>query len=399
MQGWKRLPRIIGRVRLWEWSSKAVGIIVTGTLVATVVLSYLFWDNLRDDMESLSNTLRNVGLLAGGAIAIVLTLWRSVLSERQLEVAHGQVKVAQGQVQIAQKGLLNQRYERATEMLGSPVPVVRLGGVYALSNLAKENPTLYHLPIIELLCAFIRNPTEYENDIAITLANNDPNIRPIIREDIQASLRAIAYRSRAGVEIERRKDFKLDLAKTDLRGVDIGGGDLSRANLREADLSHGVFYKTNLSEANLLGANLAHCYLARVNFRKANLNGTDLSFCYAEFADLSRATVGRQMRAIELGKADLSYSTLLAPDLTSADLRETKLTGAKFTAVSSSKRHISPAGEEHYTDGQIFAVLTQRQLDGAVADPHNPPTIAFGTIDVETGEPLAWRGRAASRGI
>ena len=40
-----------------------------------------------------------------------------------------------------------------------------------------------------------------------------------------------------------------------------------------------------------------------------------------------------------------------------------------------------------------FARLTQVQLDEAHAHPDYPPTIAEGTVDIETGEPLVWRGK------
>ena len=283
-------------------------------------------------------------------------------------------------------------------MLGSPVPVVRLGGVYALSNLAREHPSLYHLQIVELLCAYIRNPTEYEDDPPIVLVNDNPNIRPSIREDIQAAFRAIAHRSRVGIEIERREDFKLDLVETDLRGIDVGGGgDLSKADLKKADLRHAVFYETNLSRTIMLGANLAHCYLTRANLHKADMRVTDMSSCYVEFADLTEAKLGREMFAVELRRADLSNATLYGPNMEHAVLEDTILTGANFVAVTSSRREVSPAGEEYNAQFLTFAKLTQLQLDLAVADPDNPPTIPDGTVDIETGEQLVWRGRPVHR--
>ena len=44
-------------------------------------------------------------------------------------------------------------------MLGSEQLSVRLGGIYALARLAREDPGDYHTQIMSLLCAFIRNPT------------------------------------------------------------------------------------------------------------------------------------------------------------------------------------------------------------------------------------------------
>ena len=371
---------------------------VIATVAIGVALAFKYWDWMNAGKESPGTTIRTVSLIIGGFIAIVLTLWRSVLSERQLQVAQDQVEVGQGQTQVAQASLLNQRYERATEMLASQVPVVRLGGVYALSSLAKDYPEQYHMSIVELLCAYLRNPTEFENDTAFRLVNDNPNIRPIVREDVQAAFRAVAHRSTIGIEIERRHGYRLDLAKTDLRGIDAGdGGDLSRANLQQSDLRHATFAEMNLSHANMVGVKLVGCYLSRSSLHKADMRATDMSGCHVESADLTEASVGSEMRAVELSRTNLSNATLLAANLEGAVLQNTDLTGADFVPVPGSKREVSPTGEEHNVQFLTYARLTQSQLDEAVADPDNPPTIPDGTLDIETGEQLVWRGRSTHR--
>ena len=378
----------------WRWSGGAVITVVLAIVVVGMVITIKYWDWLSDGEDSPGPTVRTASLIIGGAVAAVLTLWRSILSERQWQVSQEQVEVAQGQARIAQESLLNQRYERATEMLSSQVPVVRLGGVYALSNLAKDYPEQYHLSVVELLCAFLRNPTEFQNDTAIRLVNDNPNIRPIVREDVQAAFRAVAHRSRDGIEIERKRGYRLDLAKTDLRGMDAGGGgDLSRASLQESDLRHAIFSEMNLSRASLLAAKLDHCYLSRSNLHKADLNIANMSFCSMESVDLTEATVGIEMQAVELSRTNLSNAKLLAPNLEGAVLQNTNLTGANFVAVPGSRREVSSTGAEHNVSFQVLPRLTQRQLDEAVADPNNPPAIPHGTLDIETGEPLVWRGR------
>ena len=195
----------LGSVVRWRWSSGAVIAVVVAIVALGVIFAIKYWDWLNAGEDSPGPTVRTVSLIIGGAVAVVLTLWRSILSERQWRISQDQAEVAQRQARIAQDSLLNQRYERATEMLSSQVPVVRLGGVYALSNLAKDHPEQYHLPVIELLCAYLRNPTEFEDDAAISLVNDNPNIRPIVREDVQAAFRAVVHRSTAGIEIERRQ--------------------------------------------------------------------------------------------------------------------------------------------------------------------------------------------------
>ena len=61
-------------------------------------------------------------------------------------------------VDTAQEGLLNERYQKGAEMLGSPVLAVRMGGIYALQQLAQDHPDTYHLQVMNLFCAFVRRP-------------------------------------------------------------------------------------------------------------------------------------------------------------------------------------------------------------------------------------------------
>ena len=101
--------------------------------------------------ESGSTTVRNLGLIVAGLIALPLTLWR-------IRVADGQAKAAHRQVDTSQRSLLNEQYQKGAEMLGSEVLSVRLEGIYALARLAREHPEEYHIQIMRLFCAYVRNP-------------------------------------------------------------------------------------------------------------------------------------------------------------------------------------------------------------------------------------------------
>ena len=126
------------RVRLLAW--------LIGIAVALVGIWLLFhsWDWLSDG-ESGSTTLRNLGLMIAGFIALWLAVWRSRVAERQAATA--------------EQGLLNERYQQGTAMLGNDIISVRLGGIYSLQRLAEEHPEQHHIQIMQLFCAFVRNPT------------------------------------------------------------------------------------------------------------------------------------------------------------------------------------------------------------------------------------------------
>ena len=130
------------------------GTLVVLWAVVSVYFSMSLWDWLRSGstsmesgvltMESHATTIRNVGLVAGGGVALLFAFWRSVVSERRSETERRQADTAQ-------QGLLNERYQKGVEMLGSEILTVRLGGIYALQRLAEENPRLYHTQVVRSL--------------------------------------------------------------------------------------------------------------------------------------------------------------------------------------------------------------------------------------------------------
>ena len=235
--------------------------------VAVLIFSILFWDAWRGE-ESGSTAIRNLFLVIAAIVALPLAIWRSKVAERQAETAH--------------RGLLNERYQKGAEMLGSEVLSVRLGGIYALARLARAHPGDYHTQIMSLLCAFVRNPPGVGKEKQDTKK---------LREDVQAIMPAICVRSELQIEIEEKEFyFNLDLSGADLHGVSLlrvaslGNSNLQprpgiSANLKGAFLScsnlsgaHLVF--ANLKDAQFFGANLEGAFLSR-----SNLSGADLRDC------------------------------------------------------------------------------------------------------------------------
>ena len=217
-----------------------------GVLLALGIgLSWFFWEELHDDRESLSSTVRNLSLVIGGFIAIELPVWRSVVGERQ-------TTVAQQQAETSQRDLLNQQLQKGAEMLGSNTLSVRLGGIYALRHLATEHPEQYHVQVMEQLCAFIRGATGSDGQPTATIEKTTISREEILshfpdredvlseltikkfvaRDDIQEALNAIAFSHDRNLIIEAENDHWLNLRGADLRGSDLSVMNLSRAPLR-----------------------------------------------------------------------------------------------------------------------------------------------------------------------
>ena len=308
-------------------------------------LSTTFWDWLRDGpdrMESGSTTVRNLGLVIAGVIALPLAIWRSIVAQRQANTA--------------QQTLLNERYQQGAEMLGNDLLTVRLGGIYALQRLAEEHPEQYHIQIMRLFCAFARHPTEDES-----VGNNwvpaDLELSTL-RTDIQDVVKAISACHGKQIKLDRDANFRLELSGANLAGVYLVNANLANANL------HGV----NLSDAQLTGGNLSGATFWDTNLRGANLKGGDLSGATFWDSNLSDANLNLgDLSGVSIGRTEVRHTRFW----------RTELSGTEFSL---------------HNGGDPATGLTQARLDKARADPDNPPKLD-GVVDAETGEQLVWHGK------
>ena len=388
--------------------------------LAGIGLTFWQWDWLHDNEPetSASTTLRNVGLLLGGVIALVFAIWRGIASERQANASQSQAKTALHQSETAQQGLLNERYQKGAEMLGNGVLAVRLGGIHALQRLAKENPEQYHIQVTELFCAFIRFPTDDKMMASSRVIEEQDGYNQTLRPDVQDAMRFLGSRGQEGIRLERREGFKLYLRGANISNLQTVDANLSRAWLTKANLSNAVLIRADLSEARLRRANLSNSRLRNANLYRAFLNSADLSRASLDGANLSNASLNRanlssnvslngtilsnaslhyaylsyasldnaNLSNASLYHAYLSYASLQNADLSGAFLQNTVLEGANLTGASFS-RDRGIGGRRNPATG-----LTQAQLDEARSDPENPPKLE-GVLDAETGEQLVWNGK------
>ena len=194
---------------------------------------------------------KTVGQLLGGA-AVLFGAWLAFLQfSQQQQTAQSQIEqqqqaALQQQQQAARDLLISNQASKGFEQLASDKMAMRLGGIYALEGVmnASERPEQYRGPVLEMLCAFVREYT-----IGKTVFE-----KPAI--DIQAALTVIG----------RRKGQELaDLAKANIPGANLSGANLSGANLSGVNLRGADLTGANLRSANLRGANLSAAYLIRAN--------------------------------------------------------------------------------------------------------------------------------------
>jgi energy-coupling factor transporter transmembrane protein EcfT len=194
-----------------------------------VLFTFAYWGVDGDASATKSEVVRNFGLLLVAFVALPLAIWRAKTADRQANIANEQAR-------IAERGQFTDRFSRAVDNMASEHMAIRVGGIYALFQLAEEAEGADHSSLMEMLCAFVRSaPT-------IT-ASSDGHFR----EDVQDILDWL---------------FNTDFTHSRHAAYNI---DISGANLSGADLS----------EAKLAWANLRGAYLTQTNLSRAVLSGTD----------------------------------------------------------------------------------------------------------------------------
>ena len=255
LSGAPRWKALVGRVRSlssYHHLPQSRGFWITTLVLVFLVVgetwfAVVSWDWLGGN-ESEGTTLRNIILIMGATGAFPLAIWRAL-------IAYDQATVARGQAATVQQGLLNDRFQNATTMLGSDVLSVRLSGIYDLHRLAKEHPGQYHVPVMQRFCAFARNPTNGQELVTERVVSNVRIL--MLREDVQAAMNSIRHRRDTDIAIEEVANFRLQLEFANLQGAVLYGADLRNAFLWGTNLSGAYLAKSRLDAAVLSDANLS----------------------------------------------------------------------------------------------------------------------------------------------
>ena len=327
------------------------------------------WLRREGDDESYGATIRNIMLILVGPIGLGFAIWRST--------------VAQIQANVAQKGLQNERYQRSAEMLGSDTLATRIGGIYSLERLAWEHPKEYHIQIMGLISAFVRDPKNRIN-VAGNTTQPQASTTRCLAQDIQEAITVIGRRSQKQRDLERDEGWRLDLSDMHLEGV----------NLRNAHLEGVILIDTHLE-----GANLENVHLERAYMRNSHLDGAYMRYSHLE---------GAHMEDIHLNKADLRDSHLMDSDLTNANLKEARLWRAnlahadmwgvnlEYAELEDADLKCASLEKANLRRARLKGVrnLTQAVLDSTAHYDKNGIRLLgphlTGAFCAESGKPLSW---------
>ncbi len=220
-------------------------------------------------------------------------------------------------IRIASQNSLTTIFAKAVEQIGAtqgekdePNIAVRLGGLYALEALAKDNAD-YHHQVMEIIASYIRHNAPNKDENGDNAPNDDQ--RPINppRIDIQTALTIIGRRN---VDHES-EDYQIELQHANLQDA-----QLWHANLQHANLQHAWLWNANLQGVQLWCANLQHAQLWRANLQHANLQGANLQDAELLFVNLQHAW--------------LQHANLQGANLQGANLQGANLRGAKGLACA-----------------------------------------------------------------
>jgi hypothetical protein len=225
------------------------------------------------------------------------------------------------------------QFSKAIDHLGSERMDVRIGGIYALEQIAQVSMNDRERgSILEILSTYVREHApitpasepeattrRHRRPVTPDKAGTDPPAIGHLAADVHAALLVLARRPGAGAA------FSLILSGTDLRRCYLAAPKVTRARLSHVHLQESV-----LQIANLENADLSHADLWKADLRWSNLNKADLRHAYLYEADL---------RDAELNEADLRHA-----DLCKADFSRAQLTGAKLRGAKTDKDTRWPTG-------------------------------------------------------
>ena len=266
---------------------------------------------------------------------------------------------------LTRRGQLTERFTKAIDQLGQIAGDkldIRLGGIYALEQTARESKEL-HGPVIEILTAFLREHSRKQPETPVASEAADPDAveemlsRP--RADFQAIVTVLGRR-----EVSNDPEhFSLDL-----RGVVVG-----RCNFWNGQLQGADFTSPQLQGADFTSAQLQGTRFEGAQLKGAYFNGAQLQGAYFGFAQLQGARFnGAQLQGAHFFSAQLQSALFWNAQLHDATFANADIEGAEFD---------EPANDDFEAAGLTLKQLREaKNVDKAIlpgylqeSRPEGPP--------------------------
>jgi uncharacterized protein YjbI with pentapeptide repeats len=313
-------------------------------LVIAVVALLIYWPkrqvshlrNLNSDayFDAENEARRTLVQMVGGLFVLIglFFTWQNlVLTQHSSQEA----------IKLSESGQITERLTRAIDQLSSNAEdrggtseagkhlenrnmPVRLGGIYALEMIAKQNES-YHWQIMEVLAAYLRQYAPRGSDAQVK-SEDMALTRSEAKADIAAAVTVIRRRDRSRADKENEQ---LDFGGTNLQGLAFSEAIMRGANFSNSQLREARFDQAHLERAIFRGAHLFQAHFdgailtGAVDFSGAWLVKTQFVNCDLENANFANAhLIGTDFRKVKT----LNGATFDGADLTGAHFEGVDLT-------------------------------------------------------------------------
>jgi uncharacterized protein YjbI with pentapeptide repeats len=327
-----------------------------------------------------------------GGLVLSMTAW---VGYQNFRIGEKNLRIGEKNLKVSEDKQVTERFSKSIEHLGSDKIDVRLGGIYALEQIAIDSDK-YHWTIVEILSAFVREKCPLV-DVASPAGNSE---KTSLAEQSEQKT-SVPTPKKVGVDIQaamtvlgRRKaeqdplDKSIDLRNVSLPFIEIQGAKLSGAKLIGAYLNGAYLCEANLCEANLNGAYLNGANLNIADLSRASLYGAELNRAYLIEAKLNGAVLdgaklyGAKLYGAKLYGANLRGAILCRADLREANLNWANLCEADLSGADLSRADMSDANliniKVHYTrfrDNLGISDDMKKELEGKGAIFEDSPSI------------------------
>jgi hypothetical protein len=268
-------------------------------LLGAALGAFLTWQQVRVGRDQLRANVESSGKLAE-------------LGREQLDhTLHATLK----EQELVRQGQITDRFTRAIDQLGSEKIDIRVGGIYALEQIAGASEEHY-APVMDILLVFLREHSPWPPSRPGQWAASAPIelIPPLaIRAaDVQTALTVISRQERGKAQNRSRVQVYTPPGSPEMvvgfeTYIDLRDCDLRRASLTQANLNQGNLVGAHLEGAGLVMADLGDASLEYAHLDGANLMGARLQQASLRFAQLDGANVATaSLNEARLQGADLS---------------------------------------------------------------------------------------------
>lgn len=308
--------------------------------------------------------IRNLGLVFIATFGLTLAAWRSHIASKDSKSKNEDVK-------ISQSNSLNSIYTSAVAQLGENIDTdtpnysVRIGAIYALERLARDNEE-YHQEVMNVLCSYVRiNSRNRRGSVAENInersLGNIENMNHMVISyvDVQEALSVLG-----------RRDISLDKNELDLSGCRLYMIQLGEAGWDGVNFSNVQFYNMTIrncsfEKSKFLGSTFNNCGFYESFFEEAKMAGAQFNNCIISKTSFEKSNLeqvkiqgqGSVLYEVNFENSILNNLNVIDAELTSCKFNNSHFYGALITSSELLSCEFDGAGLDNTKFGGVDMAL------------------------------------------